>query len=420
MDEKTKGAWIVHHTSKLQRMTTQIEHEHIYTAGKAGILLSAISTENNFYIDNTRLQALAKAANINPLIELPAIVEILESQKLIEKEGNGLSILGVTNHAILEHTSNLYKSLSPTENENACLYLSEKASIEPIKENELSEEISDLFRLSSTEARQVINDSEFIGYIDSEILDKHHKYYFNGNLFRRDSIIKVTAVLNSLTQEDQSHLLEINELLKEFGCIDIDRVKLIMGELLFNKVTAIGLYDISVVSNSEEEVGYLTTPTAFSKYGSNSIVDDAFDLAKSFLSSITYGMTRSNHSRGQITYVRALVQALIDGKKIGPVAAIGEDYKHLEMQGVVKIEIGEKNRRTGPMMTLLKKEVGELALQVINHGDISEHSLIHFPTAAATKFIAPEPNRERERRKQKEISPLGTRDILASLRTRGF
>lgn len=44
------------------------------------------------------------------------------------------------------------------------------------------------------------------------------------------------------------------------------------------------------------EVGFLTKPSSFSKY-SSSDVDDAFDLAKAFVSSLTYGMTKSSHSK---------------------------------------------------------------------------------------------------------------------------
>lgn len=71
------------------------------------------------------------------------------------------------------------------------------------------------------------------------------------------------------------------------------------------------------------------------------------------------------------------------------------------------------------MMTLLKREVGELALQAISNGDVSEHSLDALPTAAVTKFRGPEENRERTRRKQIEVDPTTTNNILRVLRSGG-
>jgi hypothetical protein len=71
------------------------------------------------------------------------------------------------------------------------------------------------------------------------------------------------------------------------------------------------------------------------------------------------------------------------------------------------------------MLRLLKKEVGELALQAIRQGDVSEHSLTSLPNAAVTRFNGPEHNRERARRSQIKISPRATNDMLSVLRTGG-
>ena len=117
--------------------------------------------------------------------------------------------------------------------------------------------------------------------------------------------------------------------------------------------------------------------------------------------------------------VDLLLTHLINGQSIGPVHAISEDYKVLELKGVVEVKTGSKNGRTGPMLRLLKKEVGELALQAIRQGDVSEHSLTSLPSAAVTKFDGPEHNRERIRKKQTKISPKATNDMLSVLRTGG-
>lgn len=418
MDKKTKGSWLIHHTNKLQGFDNQLRYEKTYLAGKAGILLSAISADNLITVDNNRLNVLASAANINTLLELPKLIEVLQMRKLIDKSSGGVAVLGVTTAMTLEHTSDLFDSLEPSANEVAAISLAERASIAPILANEVACDLADMYKMAEAEVSQLFSEVEHIGFVDTEKLDSNKTLLFNGNLFRRDSTKKIKAVLDSLRQDEQLKLIELTETLKKRACISDDYAKKVLGEILFEKVTAIGLFDINVVNNNTEAVGFLTLPSAFSKY-SNSMVDDAFDLAKAFVSSITYGMTKSDHARGKIQMVDALLSALVNGESIGPVQAIAEDYKVLELKGVVVVKEGTKKGRTGPMLSLLKKEVGDLALQAIRKGDVSEHSLSELPSAAVSTFQGPEHNREKVRRKQTLRSPKATNDMLSILRTGG-
>lgn len=417
MENKTKGAWLIHHTNKLQSCTTQMGYNNTFMAGKAGILLSSISANDENTINVDQLHVLANSANINTSFELPVLINLLKDRFLIDKASDGsISVLGVTTSSSLMHTCNIFEGLKPSALENASIDLAEKASISPILFTDVSEELSDIHKLSKEDTKRLLNDSEQFGFVDTELISKNEKLLFNGNLFRRETSVKIKKVLDSLTSEEQKKLSEFNEILSKNACVVIELAKKILGESLFIKVTSIGFYDINVVSNSNEEAGFITLPSAFSKY-SNSMVDDAFDLAKAFISSITYGMTKSPHERGQIRMVEALLNALVRGEKVGPVNAIAEDYKLLEFKGVVKVTYGQKKGRSGPLLELLKKEVGELALQAIRQGDVSEHSLKGLPTAAVTKFNGPEINRENMRKKQISFDPSVTNDMLSSLRT---
>jgi|688.fasta_scaffold161249_2 hypothetical protein len=421
MDKKVKGSWLIHHTDKLQSVRSQSGFEKTYLSGKSGILLSAISSNNEITISNQRLDTLAQASNINVLTELPIIIDLLKKKELIDVAGNGIAILGVTTSSALQHTSDIFDSLQPTSQENAAIGLAERASLEPIKSSEALEELADAYSLNRAEITEVLFNSEQIGFVDVENLGGSEKLLFNGNLFRRETAKKVKAVLDSLSSDEQSKLTEANGIIRKQACVPLEIIKNILGDKLFSKVSEIGLFDINVVSNSIENVGFITLPSAFSKFSSNSMVDDPFDLAKAFISSITYGMTKSSYERGQIQMVDKLLSTLVRGESIGPVAAIGEDYKILEKKGVVQVEIGSKrsrsgNIRTGLMMKLLKKEVGELALQAIRQGDVSERSLNLLPNVAVTNFSGPEYNREIIRRKQREVSPRATNDMLSALR----
>lgn len=418
MDKKTRGSWLIHHTNKLQGVTNQTGYEKTFLAGKAGILLSAISSNNQVTVNNDRLTVLAKAANINTTFELPKLIEVLQQQKLIDTAGGGIAVLGVTTAKTLQHTSDIFDALAPGSTEVATIALAELASLEPVLAGNVAVELADSYQLGKAEIGQLMSDAEQIGFVDAEKLSPGETLLFNGNLFRRETTRKIKAVLCSLTSAEQSKLNELTETLKKHACVDADFASKLLGEPLFKKVTAIGLFDISVVSNSTEDVGFLTLPSAFSKY-SNSMVDDAFDLAKAFVSSVTYGMTKSSYARGQIQMVDALLSALVRGESVGPVNAIAQDYKVLELKGVVEVKTGTKKGRTGPMLRLLKTEVGELALQAIRQGDVSEHSLSSLPTAAVTTFSGPEHNREKVRRAQTKMSPKATNDMLSILRTGG-
>lgn len=418
MDKKIKGSWLIHHTNKLQGVTNQRGYGKTFLAGKAGILLSVISSNDQTVISKQRVQALAEAANINTEFELPKLLDVLCQRKLVDITDNSVAVLGVTTSSTLQHTSDIFDSLTPNTQENVAVELAERASVAPVSEIEAVKELSDLYHIAKSDLNQVLFDAEQIGFVDVEKLGKDEKLLFNGNLFRRETASKIKAVLDSLSTNEQTKLNELTEMLKKLACVPVDTARAQLGDQLFSKVTAIGLFDINVVSNSTEEVGFLTLPSAFSKF-SNSMVEDAFDLAKAFVSSVTYGMTKSSYERGQIQMVDVLLSALVRGESVGPVRAIAEDYKILELKGVVEVKTGTKKGRTGPMLKLLKKEVGELTLQAIRQGDVSEHSLTSLPNAAVTRFSGPENNRERVRRTQTKTSPKATNDMLAVLRTGG-
>ena len=341
MDKKLKGSWLIHHTNKLQKVVNQSGFENTYLSGKSGIFLSAISSNNEVTINKDRLNVLAQAANINTKLELPTIIEVLKERRLIDVTENGIAVLGVTTSSALQHTSDIFDSLEPSSQENAAIDIAERASLKPINSSEVLEEIADIYSIDSTTIKQVIEDSEDIGFVDVENIGGDNKILFNGNLFRRETTGKIKCVLDSLSSEEQIKLTEANELLRKNVCAPVEKIKNILGNKLFDKVSAIGLFDINVVSNSSGEVGFVTLPSAFSKF-SNSIVDDAFDLAKAFIGSITYGMTKSSYERGQIQMVDRLLSSLIKGDSVGPVNAIAQDYKVLELKGVVQVKHGSK------------------------------------------------------------------------------
>jgi hypothetical protein len=411
MDPKTKGAWLVHHTFKLEQVHGVQQFNKIFAAGKAGILLSALSTSDQTSLDNGRVELLAKAANINTVFELPKLLELLEKRSLVQVSKKGVDVLGVTTSLVVQHAAGVYDDLGPSPAENAAVAFSELTSQSPLRQKESKTYLSDTCKLPINEVTGLLEQSEEVGFVDFEDLGGD-KVYFNGNLFRREQIAKTQLVLSSLTPEEQRRVTAVETLLKQSGCVALSEVTKILGAELFKKLNSIAMYDISVVNNDQENVAFVTRPAAFSKYG-NPLVEDALDLAKAFVSSLTYGMTRSHHARGRITMIEKLMAKLINGAWVGPVDAIGKDYRALELKNVVQVQ---PNPQGGYFMKLLKKDIGVVALEVIKAGEASE-TLLNLPGATVTGYVGPEANREKGRKKQSVANKNAAKDIVMALRT---
>jgi hypothetical protein len=422
MDSKQVGAWLIHHTNKLNSIENNYssDYDSIQMAGKAGLLLSSLSASEEQSISIENALKLARIANINKL-EFTPLIDILKASHLIDRSDKEITILGLTNHSVLQHTTDIFRREKPTNLQEAVIQLAEDVSIAPKLEKEISEKISDQYHLSSAQIESVLRDSKSFGFVDYEHIDEKNNLIFNGNLFKRDTIEKSTKVLDSLNPEEISKISELNVKLDTYGCINHNEAIQILGIKLYEKIISIGLFDISFISNDSGRVGFITKPSAFQKYGSNSMLDDTFDLAKAFISSITYGMKNSNYIRGQIKNVEALLKKLINGGVVGPVEAIGQDYNLLELRGVVQITQARDCKQQVFYMKLLKKEIGELALKILTTGSAHEYSL-NLPNIRGSmrNFETPEQHRVATRKKQVELNPQVTHDILLSLRTGGM
>ncbi len=415
MDKKTKGAWIIHHGQKLQATLNQ-DFDAISFSAKCGTLLSAISADKQNQIPLKRLDALARANHISPKTELPSILTELERQRLISNGKTGVEVLGLTGHAVLDHTASIFDESNPDGHEGAVIDVSEIASESPITEKQATQFISDTYALTSSNSQSTIELATSIGFFDSESISKDDKLLFNGNLFRRDQAKKVNGILASLKPAESKALLELNEKLKEAGCLPLGTAKRVLGDELFAKLHSIGMFDVSVVGNESGKNYFVTRPAAFSKF-TDTIADDALDLAKAFVASLTYGMTQSGYYRGRIQMISALMGKLIAGGIVGPATAIGCDYQALELKGVVQVTPAHSGMFT---MRLLKPDVGRLALAVIQDGDITAESVPHLPGANVTQYLNPENTREQQRRISSEAVRLSTRNLLNEIRTGGL
>jgi hypothetical protein len=361
IEKKTEGAWIIHHANKLQTVAGAIDFQEIDFAGKCGVLLSALAADKQASLAKRRVEAIAKAAKLNIHTDLPAVLEKLKERQLIDKTETGVEVLGLTTQAVLSHTSDIFQSTEPNAKEQAAINMAEETSRTPVVEAELSKWVADTYQLSKTETTGLLDTSATIGFIDAESVNTQERVFFNGNLFRVDNAKKCGAILTSLSPADRKAMQDLETVLLKKGCIEEYAARKVIGDLLFDKLHSIGVFDVSAVNNEKETTFYITRPGAFSKFG-NTLAEDALDLAKAFVSSLTYGMTKSTFGRGKISLIDKLLDKLIRGETLNPSTAAGQDYKILELKGVVEVQPVSGGMFT---MRLLKREVGLHAKQIL-------------------------------------------------------
>lgn len=413
-EKEITGAWVIHHGRKLVLDTNgPAEFPAIDEAAKAASLLTKLGQSSQINIPKREVQAIAVASGLNPRHELLGLLQVLEKKRLIEQSEDEISVLGVTTRGSLGHAADIFQDAEPTSYEQASITLAEIASIAPVRRTDVFEEIGDKHRLTKTQVGDFLDRAEAIGFVDKEGSGED-RLLFNGNLFRRDSVSKTHKVLESLTSCEQSLVAEVSARLSRSGCLNAAAVESMLSGPLFEKLIAAGVYDLNQVMNEQGNHVYVTAPSAFHKFV-DPMVDDCFDMAKSLVAALTYGTTSRSSSQGRISMLPALLDKLISGREIGPATAIGQDYRVLEVNRVVKLR-QDVNYPGRFYMKLLKIEVGQLAMHVLTQGNAYEQSLSDLASAPMSGYIGPEESRTSVRKKQSPMSKQTTRDVLEAVR----
>lgn len=413
MEKTIKGAWIVHHSRKISADTAApAEYSALDEAGKAAELLMRLGETNESNLKISEVTAIAKAANLNPRIELPHFISLLKAKRLIDTSNDEIQVLGVNTRNVLNHAADIFEEAQPASHEVAAIALGELTSNKPIALSEAKSYIGDNYKMREADVSDFLRRSSEIGFVDQEGDSPSNILLFNGNLFKRDAVQKAAHVLSALSSTEQQKLTEINDQVKSSGCLYAANCEKILGYELFEKLKAAGVLEVNTVSNEQGDHAFVTLPGAFHKFV-DPLVDDTFDMAKALVSALTYGMQLRPSSQGRILSVDWILNALIGGRTIGPATAIGADYRVLEQRRVVKLIPANGNMFK---MKLLKKEIGQLALQVLTRGDANAEAINAPPSAPMTGYLGPEYAREKTRKNQSQPSRRHTHDILSALR----
>lgn len=416
INKETIGAWIIHHSRKIARdMSAPSEYSILDETGKAAELLMRMGETGEVTLNQIELEAIAKSLNLNPRTSLPHYISLLEKHGLVleSKSNKCVHVLGVTTGSVLSHAANIFEKAAPDKHEQAAIMLSEVASKSPVALKDAREYIGDEFKIKTSDVNDFLNQSIEIGFVDKEGGNDSDFLLFNGNIFRRDCIQKTGRVLSSLSERESMAFRRVREMLVKQGCIPAALCENELGKDLFEKLKSAGLLDISIVSNEAGDNAFVTLPDAFHKFV-DPVVDDAFDMAKALVSALTYGKESRDPSKGRIIKYDWILGKLIQGAEVGPATAIGNDYRILEQNRVVKINKTGNNMFT---MKLLKREIGELALKVLSQGNANIESLKIVPGACMVNYTGPEASRERTRKRQSQPSKKQTYEILMALRS---
>jgi len=158
----------------------------------------------------------------------------------------------------------------------------------------------------------------------------------------------------------------------------------------------LGLIDRQEVVSQFGNSDFITLPQTFGVYGGQlGMGVDCFHHAKMLLCCLKYGQMKSNFSRGKITEPLWILNALLRGGEIGPCTAIGQDYTILENEGVISLRCAHGRAGEQYFMRLRKKEVGELARQVLLYNrTIADAGLQGVPvSSAAGDYVNPQVKR---------------------------
>jgi hypothetical protein len=424
MDAKTKGAWLLAHSKNLDAYSGAgaARLEKISFSGKVGRLYNLLrrqSDEANTFVIPSETVNYACQLNAIDISARMVGLKILKDAGRIDVSGDGsVAVLGATTQAVLTATVEIFDEQVPSTDEQAILDLSELVSNKPMKRSEAEERISDIFDMRRGDASSLIDLSKKTALIDEE-RELDHGILFNSHTFRDGKYaVKAHNVLEGLRADERARLSEVQDKMRQNGALYEADVQNILGPELYRRLISVGLFDRMEVSNSTESVGYIASPNDFQKFG-RPFEEDPIDDAKALIASLTYGQTRSNHIRGQITMPERLIKTLIRGEElaapVGGVSAIGEDYRELEARQVVEVIPQRRGRFT---MRLLKKDVGELALTIVRGGAAAQEAVL-MEGSPAQAFKGPDSARQEVRGKNDVADRRFVHQTLDRLRSKG-
>lgn len=352
------------------------ELDKLNIAGKTGRFLGAI--RGNVSIENIKkLEKMAGLYGIQPTelqyIILPKLEEVSEGKVELVKDKTdnitGLREYIYTNEEVLGITGKLFEQQGPTDIQRIAIETMDATKKLPYYQNELIQVLcNEGFKEKDIELSFALQEQ-------FKLVQRLNK------VKRKDPIIsneyiwganheKIAMAISDISWDKKQDLKQIIDLVQRTQGFPSEQLTGFDKTLLLLAKKIGMLNPIKIISsrNISKEFEFCANIS-----GADSYSDDILDDVKLLLASIRFGENYTQHSRlydpGQF------LRCLIKYGEVGPHDANASDYLLLEKKGIVKVVHKTKQKwssyyncymdRTGYCLKLLRKDVAEIALKVI-------------------------------------------------------
>lgn len=366
-EDIVSGYWAIatqKHLKKFQNDSTNIDElDSLNVSGKAGRFIGMI--RGNTEITNMRkLEKMAGTIGIGKTELYNAIIPYLEraSDKKIEIKRDVLGeILGIeeyifTKEEVLNITGNFFENLNPTNIERIAIETLGETKKIPLLENEL---MSKLDKIGFREEEIILSCAIQQQFKLLQKLSKGREPIYSNEYVWGPNHEKIAYGIRDLGFEDRESIARLIDLVQTNQGYPVESISHIKGDiLLLARKTGI-ITPTRIVTNRDFSKEFVFSSNLI---GEGLYNDDILDDVKILLAAIRFGENYTNHSK--LNRSVDFLRALINRDKVGPHSANATDYIMLEKRGIVKTTPSHLNGRY--YLTLLKKDVGEAALEVIS------------------------------------------------------
>jgi len=372
ISSRRQGAWLVIIGKHLLRFDiTELalsELDNLSFAGKCGALLIKLSADDTEQLFRTKVIAHARLCGIG-VRELSIYLDTLKAFGCLDwdKENNIFEVLAFSRERVLDTTSTIFLSSTPSKIEKIIANVLEFCLIRPRFASEIKENIaSEISEKNVEHLLSLIKTFDLLGHIHIERVKED--LFFNGYQFG-DRAEDIGKALGALPKEHRESLDELIDIVSESPGTPPENIK--VSKKIKTLTIGLGLIDENKVQSIAGEASFLTKPgfslPSVGKEVSN-LEDDVFNHAKMLLSSLRYGEFRSTMSRGRIIDPKWIIGALMDRDQVGPCTAIGQDYVALEGEGVIRTIRAEHRFGEQFYMELRRSEPAEIVMNLLKSG----------------------------------------------------
>ena len=382
MDKRAEGYWSIAAQKHLKGFTTDSigldEYDDIDLAGKAGRFIGSI--RGNGKINNIKkIEKIGNTVGIKPMelhrIILPQIEVATSGQVELIKDTTG-DIIGLaeyvfTGDEVISLAGDIFESLNPTNVEYATIETLDHTKKVPYYMSELYGILNQMgFRDADIELALSLQEQFKLTQKLDKINQKDpiisNEYVWGAN---HD---KIAYALGNISTDERDSIKHMVEEIQSYQGIPTEDIKSKQGQL-YRLAVKIGMLNpISIISNRGFEKDFVFSSNILQPLTQN---DDIMDDVKVLLASVRFGEKYTEYST--IQQPARFLRSLIDNNTVGPHSANLTDYILLEKKGVVTVVNDTKTRlgmygpytRSGPCLKLIKKDVAQKALEIIENAD---------------------------------------------------